>query len=106
MKPRCAIYARYSSDRQSPTSIDDQIRKCRDFAERAGYDVLDDHIYADEALSGADRPNLQRLIDTTKRVPRNFDVVFVDDTSRLARDLVQMKSFSRDLEFLGIRIHL
>jgi hypothetical protein len=31
MTLRCAIYARFSSDKQSPTSIDDQNRKCREF---------------------------------------------------------------------------
>jgi hypothetical protein len=27
---RCAIYSRFSSDRQSPISVEDQIRKCRE----------------------------------------------------------------------------
>jgi DNA invertase Pin-like site-specific DNA recombinase len=36
---RCAIYARYSSDLQSPTSIDDQERLCRVYAERHGWTV-------------------------------------------------------------------
>jgi DNA invertase Pin-like site-specific DNA recombinase len=49
---RCAIYARFSSDRQSPTSISDQIRKCRDYAARHGWLVLDEDIYADEGISG------------------------------------------------------
>jgi len=31
---RAAIYARYSSDLQSETSIDDQVRLCREYAER------------------------------------------------------------------------
>jgi hypothetical protein len=30
---RCAIYSRFSSDRQSPLSIEDQIRKCREYAD-------------------------------------------------------------------------
>jgi site-specific DNA recombinase len=106
MKQRCAVYARYSSDRQSPTSIEDQIRKCCEFAAREGYHLEEEHIYSDEALSGsgADRPGLQLLMRAIRRVPRQFDVVLVDDTSRLARDLVQMKLLSRELEFLGLRM--
>ena len=50
---RCAIYARYSTDKQNPLSIDDQIRKCREFAARNGWEDLDAHIYADEAICGA-----------------------------------------------------
>ena len=63
MQLRCACYARFSSDRQSPTSIVDQVRKCRDYAERQGWRVLDRHIYADEAVSGAttDRPGLRQF---------------------------------------------
>jgi hypothetical protein len=34
---RCAIYSRFSSDRQRPTSIADQVRMCRAYAERRGW---------------------------------------------------------------------
>ena len=53
MKLRCAIYARFSSDKQSAASIVDQVRKCREYAQAHGWEVLDDHIYSDEAISGA-----------------------------------------------------
>src|ERR1051325_555817 len=36
---RCAVYARYSSDLQSATSIEDQLRLCRDYAERQGWEI-------------------------------------------------------------------
>ena len=39
----CAIYARYSSDLQNPTSITDQVRNCRDHAEQRGWAVLEEH---------------------------------------------------------------
>ncbi len=34
---RCAIYARYSSETQREESIDDQIRKCWEFAKLKGW---------------------------------------------------------------------
>jgi site-specific DNA recombinase len=37
---RVALYARYSSDRQSKHSIDDQLRICRAHAERQGWTVV------------------------------------------------------------------
>jgi hypothetical protein len=40
---RCAVYARYSADKQNPLSIDDQVRKCREFGERKGWELLDPH---------------------------------------------------------------
>jgi len=92
MPIRCAIYARYSSDQQRPESIADQIRHCRQEAARQPeWLILEDHIYADEAVSGASvegRSGLMRLVQTALQTPRLFDLVLVDDTSRLARDVV------------------
>ena len=47
-----AIYARFSTGRQSDLSIDDQVRKCREYASAHGLTVRGEHIYADEAMSG------------------------------------------------------
>jgi len=46
-----AIYARYSTDRQDARSIDDQVRRCRTFAEARGLDVS--CVLKDAAESGA-----------------------------------------------------
>src|ERR1700743_3325399 len=61
---RCAIYARFSSDRQSAVSITDQVRKCREHAHGQGWTVLDEHVYADEAVSATSsaRTGLQKLL--------------------------------------------
>ena len=50
---RAAVYARFSSENQREQSIDDQIRVCKTFADRDGITVLENHIYFDEAQSGA-----------------------------------------------------
>jgi DNA invertase Pin-like site-specific DNA recombinase len=47
---RCAVYARFSSEKQSPLSIEDQVRKCCQYAEQRGWLILDSHIYSDEAI--------------------------------------------------------
>src|SRR5258708_2275404 len=106
MSLRCAAYARYSSDRQSPTSIDDQLRKCREWAERQGSDFLDRHIYIDEAMSGSggDRPGFVRLREAASSVPKPFDIVLVDDTSRLSRNQGEMVRLCEELKFAGVRI--
>ncbi len=85
---RCAAYARYSSDLQSPLSIEDQLRICREYARSHGFVFLEDHVYVDEALSGvgADRPGLGRLMDAALSPSRPFDVILLDDSSRLARN--------------------
>ena len=106
MKIRCAAYARYSSDQQSPASIEDQLRRCREHATTQGWDVLPEHIYTDEELSGsgADRPGWIRLRAAIKRTPRPFDILLVDDTSRLSRNLGENSSFADEAKFLGLRV--
>jgi site-specific DNA recombinase len=103
---RCAIYARYSSSKQNCLSIEQQIRKCRELAARQGLMVLDGYIYADEAVSGAtdDRKGLRRLLAAVKETPRPFDVVLVDDTSRLSRRLADSLRIHEQLQFAGVRM--
>ena len=99
-----AVYARYSSENQRPESIDDQVSACRRLAKERSLTISDDHIYADEAQSGArsDRPGLAALLAAAPS--REFDVVLVDDLSRLARDNHLMLSIIAELHFEGVRI--
>ena len=66
---RAAIYARYSTDLQSLTSITDQIRLCRKIVEDNGWNVA--QIFTDDAISGGThlRPGLQKL----QRAAQNGD---------------------------------
>ena len=48
---RAALYARYSSDQQSAAPIDDQLRICREKADREGWQIVG--TYKDAAISGA-----------------------------------------------------
>ncbi|HWF65897.1 MAG TPA: recombinase family protein, partial [Acidobacteriaceae bacterium] len=103
---RCAAYARYSSDLQSPLSIDDQLRICREYAHSRGFVFLEEHVYVDEALSGvgADRPGLGRMMETALSPSRPFDIILLDDSSRLARNTKDALTFFEKLNFAGIRL--
>jgi site-specific DNA recombinase len=103
---RCSIYARFSSEKQNALSIDQQIRKCREHATREGLSVLDECIFTDSAISGAtdERAGLQRLLVAAKTKPRPFDVILVDDTSRLSRKLSDALRIQERLDFAGIRV--
>ena len=106
MPTPCAVYARYSSDQQRPESITDQIRHCRQEASRhPDWVILDDHIYTDEAVTGASvegRHGLQQLVQMALSKPRRFDLILVDDTSRLSRDVVDTVRQFRELRFHGV----
>jgi predicted site-specific integrase-resolvase len=59
---RAAIYARYSSDLSRDASIEDQVRLCRQHADRLGWTVTE--VFEDRAISGASaiRPGYQALL--------------------------------------------
>src|SRR5258708_2283191 len=102
----CAIYARYSSEKQSASSIEDQIRKCREHAAKNGWTVLDQHIYRDSEISGAtdERQALKRMLAAVNSRSREFDCVLVDDTSRLSRSLGDADRIVKELQFAGVKI--
>lgn len=103
---RTACYARYSSDLQRETSLDDQINVARGYAARHRWTFLDDHIYTDPAVSGASlegRLGIKRLLNAAASTPRPFDLLLVDDSSRVARDLRDALHVLRTLKFCGIR---
>src|SRR5205807_5150812 len=106
MPVRCAAYARYSIDRQSPLSLEDQIRRCREFAERQGWSWLETQIYMDEAISGTstDRPGLRKLMEAVGQSPAPFEVLLVDDTSRLSRNQGDVARIFERLNFAGVRV--
>lgn len=97
---RVAAYARYSSDQQRDASLDDQLRNCRAYCTRMGW--ADPVAYSDAAMSGArnDRPGYLRLLADSGR----FDVIVVDDLSRLSRDSIEVAQAIRNLTFNGVRV--
>ncbi len=101
---RTAIYARYNSDHQSPRSIDDQISNCKRFASEQGFNVIEDVIFSDKAVSGtiSDRKGLNQLLETGEK--GKFDIVQFDNLSRLSRDNIFMQNTINQLMFVGIRV--
>jgi hypothetical protein len=73
---RCAFYGRYSTKMQRPASIEDQLRSCREFADKTGWELLDEHVYKDAAISGESKHNrraLKALEQAAGARPRPFD---------------------------------
>src|ERR1700688_1555107 len=103
---RCAAYARFSTDRQNPASIADQIRKCREYAIGQGWIVLEEHIYSDAAASGTslERDGLQKLLAAATNRSQPFDCILIDDSSRLTRRLADALNLYERLLFAGIRV--
>ena len=103
---RCGVYTRFSSDSQHPASIDDQLLACRRYAAQQGWQVLSEHEYVDEALSGVGvehRPAYRRLLAALGSAPP-FEVLLVDDLSRLSRDAAEILRLVRLLQGLGVKL--
>src|SRR4051794_16082651 len=98
---QAAIYARYSTDKQSRLSLSDQVRKCREYAAAHDLVVLEQHVYLDEAVSGvgSDRRGLRSLMDAALSTDPPFDAIIVDDTSRLSRTIEETLSLVHRLKF-------
>jgi len=100
---RAAIYARYSSDLQSETSIDDQVRLCREYAERNNMDVS--AVFTDYAISGGNlnnRPGMLSLMQAAK--VNDFDVVIAEALDRISRDQEDIAAIYKRLTHADVRI--
>lgn len=99
-----AIYARYSSDNQSDKSIDDQIRSCREFAQRQGIEINDQNLFTDYAVSGTsdNRPGLKALLAACEA--GKVQAVIIDDSSRLSRHNLHFLQYLATFEVHGISL--
>lgn len=86
MSQKAVIYARVSSESQRREGHGDeaQIARCRDFAEKNGYEIV--RVFNDQAVSGkiAERPELHALLDFLAKNPGT--TVIADDIKRIARE--------------------
>jgi DNA invertase Pin-like site-specific DNA recombinase len=83
---KAAIYSRFSTDRQTESSIADQVRVCTEHAKAQGWRVT--HKFDDQGISGAailNRPGVGRMLEAS--IAHEFDVLLVVDLTRLSRSM-------------------
>ncbi|MDE4193031.1 recombinase family protein [Phaeobacter gallaeciensis] len=99
---RVALYARYSSDLQQQSSIEDQLRLCRAYAAREGWEVVAE--FSDAATSGASlmRPGIKQLQGATEMGA--FDVVLTEALDRLSRNQADIARLHQTLNFHDVQI--
>jgi len=97
---RAAIYARFSSENQSASSIADQIEVCSRYISKNSWTAVT--TYSDAAMSGASRfrPGYQQLLADLDR--GLFDVVVVEALDRLGRKLADIADLYDRCTFVGI----
>jgi site-specific DNA recombinase len=104
--PIAATYGRISMDEQRPTSIDDQLRRCREVATREGLSVEDRLAFADVAITGTakgtrQRVQYQRMLDALRA--GECTVVIADEISRLTRHISEGAMLMDLVEERGVR---
>jgi DNA invertase Pin-like site-specific DNA recombinase len=89
-----ALYARKSADQNAPDeekSTARQIAHARAYAERKGWTIAEDHVYADDGIPGAEflkRPGFLRLMNALKpRAP--FQALIMSEEPRLGREQIE-----------------
>ena len=99
---RAAIYARYSTDLQSVSSIEDQVRSCRKLI--SAQDWQEVGVYDDAALSGTSvlRPGYQRMLADARN--GQFDVLVSEALDRLSPDQEDIAGLYKQLNFLGVKL--
>ena len=102
---RAVLYARLSKDEPQSDSIEDQLERCRRYAEEQGWQVVAH--YKDEGFSAwsdraEGRPSFNTMIADAKA--RKFDIILVKWFSRFARDRLYSRLYKRLLKQLGIRV--
>lgn len=97
---KAVIYARFSCSKQREASIEDQLRVCREWCDREGYEVVD--VYCDHAMSGRtdERPEFRRMIANAGE----SDIVLVYMMDRFSRDAYDAPIYKKKLKDKGVRV--
>jgi site-specific DNA recombinase len=99
---KAAVYARYSSELQRESSIEDQFRECRRAASAAGLDIIAE--FSDRGITGGtvERPGYQALLAAARS--GKFEIILTEDVSRLWRSRAEYGPRSAELEDLGLHL--
>jgi site-specific DNA recombinase len=104
MKNRAIIYGRFSDDGQQIESIETQVAKCEEYAEKHGLKVVKHYI--DEGFSASTkiekREEFNALIRDSKK--DLFDIVLCHKVDRFARDSVDFLVTERELNKVGVKV--
>lgn len=105
-KQRAALYLRVSTDEQAKEGhygLEVQEERGRSFCESQEYTLSEEHVFSDSISGGLPvekRPSLTKLFEAVKR--KEFDVIVVYKTDRLARNLRILVTAIHDLEKMGV----
>ena len=97
-----AIYARFSSNLQNDRSIEDQVRRCRDYIRANGGDPEKAQVFPDFAISGSslDRRGLEAMMAAVES--GGIVAIVTEDMSRISRDVADSATIFKKLGFYRV----
>ena len=105
-----AIYARKSTEQHGVSdeerSVTRQIEHAKSYARRNGWSVLEEHVYVDDGISGAEfvkRPGFLKLMNALKPRPP-FQILIMSEESRLGREAIKTAYALQQLIEAGVRV--
>lgn len=96
-KPRIAIYARHSSDTQTPSSSTDQVTACFSLVEYLGGEIVGTYLDPDISSYRRDRPGLKQLLNDIRA--GLIDIIVSEALDRIARDGEDVVWVGKKLKF-------
>lgn len=100
---KAVIYAR-TATADSETNIEDQVRRCQEYARAKGYAIV--QVYRDLGQSGTkvERPGLNQMVEDVTLPGADIQRVLVTDLSRIARGVDVFAELSLKLQRCGVVI--
>ncbi len=95
------IYTRYSSENQKETSIEDQLRGCKQYSDRQGWTIQKEYVDKETTGKFDDRPDFNIMKNDAKN--GRFDTLIVYDLSRLSRSSSTV-SLVEEFNYYGVRL--
>ncbi|PLV55757.1 recombinase family protein [Thermotoga sp. SG1] len=98
---KVAIYARVSTEHQTSSSLETQIKACKEYCARHGWIVAD--VYQERDSGGkVERQEFQKMI--AKALNGAYDVIVVEKFDRFFRDDIEDRRYTRMLEEKGVLV--
>ncbi len=102
---KAVIYTRVSTQEQTQNlSLPTQLRACRDYCDREGYEIAKEFTDAGESAKTVDRPEFQKLLEFCRVHKRDVQFVVFYNITRFSRNSLDFATIKVLLQRLGISI--
>lgn len=103
-KKAVAYYRTATTKQSGNNAIDDQKRKCEDWAKKNGYKIVKEYEEIGSGRQIADRAQFTEMIDECLNHPNRIKALIVTDADRISRSNLEFICTNKALEKKGIKL--